>query len=272
MCTLSLILGQNSRHPLIVAANRDEASSRLADAPFIWTDRTPRLLAGRDQREGGTWMGLNEHGVFAGLTNLWDGVQPDPSRRSRGELVLEVLGSESLEAATGLFADRDPEEFNPFILVAADVHGRAFWTSTGIGLEVKAIPPGIHSFGNRLPDDPENEKLTRARNHLAHMWAEHGEPMEALGMMPHPGELADALQEALGHHYGDRSPAESLCVHTDSEFGTVSSTLLVIGEERPREGLYWYADGPPCTTRFEDHSDLLKELFSDPQDHPRGGA
>ncbi len=262
MCTLSLVLDQSSRHPLIVAANRDESSSRDADPPHIWSGRTPRLIAGRDQRAGGTWMGLNEHGIFAGLTNLWDGTEPDPGRRSRGEAVLDVLEASSLELAMEKSELWDAESFNPFILVVADFHGNGFWCSTGDGLHPRTLEPGIHSFGNRLPDHPENEKLVRARRDLARVWQEEGEPMEALGMMPHPGELADALERALGQHHGDRGPNESLCVHTEEGFGTVSATLLVIGEERPREGLLWYSDGPPCTTRFTDMSGLLGELFA----------
>lgn len=261
MCTLSLVLARSSRHPLIVAANRDESLSRPADPPHLWTERRPRLVAGRDQQAGGTWMGLNEHGVFAGLTNLWDGNPPDPSRRSRGELVLDILAARSLDEASERRAAWEAEAYNPFLLVAADYRGRAFWCATADGLQAHAIAPGIHSFGNRLPDDPENAKLERARRDLQRVWEEEGEPMEALGIMPHPGELGDALQHALGRHHGDRGPAESLCVHTERGFGTVSATLLVVGDERPREGLLWYADGPPCATPFHDYTRLLGELF-----------
>ena len=29
----------------------------------------PRILGGRDEVAGGTWLAVNEHGVVAGLTN-----------------------------------------------------------------------------------------------------------------------------------------------------------------------------------------------------------
>lgn len=262
MCTLSLILRQSSTYPLIVAANRDEAASRLADPPFVWEDRTPRVLAGRDQRAGGTWMGLNDRGVFVGLTNLWDGTQPDPERRSRGEAVLELLASETIESAWAKAGAWDAMSFNPFLMVAADLHGRGFWCSSARGIEPVEIGPGIHSFGNRLPDHPENQKLQRARADVVHVWEQEGAALEGLGMPQDPSDIAEALSRAMGRHHGERGPAESLCVHGEHDFGTVSSTILIVGEERPREGRLWYADGPPCNTRFKDRSVLLRELFS----------
>ena len=261
MCTLSLILRQSSLHPLIVAANRDEAPSRIADPPSVWQDRVPRLIAGRDQRAGGTWMGLNQHGIFAGLTNLWDGSVPDPERRSRGEAVLEVLSTASIEDAWALASAWDAERFNPFLLVAADLHGRAFWCAPGKEPTPQEIRPGIHSFGNRLPDHPENQKLERARADIERVWEHEGAAMEGLGIPQDPSDLAASLARALGRHHGERGPAESLCVHSDRDFGTVSATVLILGEERPSEGRMLYADGPPCATRFVDRSALLRELF-----------
>jgi hypothetical protein len=266
MCTLSLILRQSSQHSLIVAANRDESLSRPADPPFVWNDRRPRLIAGRDQRAGGTWMGLNQRGIFAGLTNLWDGSAPDPARRSRGEAVLELLGTESIEAAWSLAGAWDAASFNPFLLVAADLHGRAFWCAPSGGFAPREIGPGIHSFGNRPPDDPENQKLERARADVTRVWEDEGAVTEGLGFPHDPSDLALSLARALGRHHGERGPAESLCVHTDRDFGTVSSAVFILGEERPSEGRLWYADGPPCTTRFEDRSVLLRELFQDEAD------
>ena len=261
MCTLTLILRQSHRHPLIVAANRDESFARPADPPHLWAERAPRMVAGRDQQAGGTWNGLNEHGLFAGLTNLWDGSEADPQKRSRGEAVVELLEASTLEEAREKVGAWDIDTFNPFLLVAADLFGNAFWCSSGDALRIHEIEAGVHSFGNHLPGHPDNEKLVRARNDVVRVWEDEGAPMEGLGMLQHPADLASGLGRALAGHHGSRGPEESLCVHTEKGFGTVSSTIMILGEERPREGLIWYADGPPCTTNFEDHTNLLSELF-----------
>jgi hypothetical protein len=56
----------------------------------------------------------------------------------------------------------------------------------------------------------------------------------------------------------DERPNAGNCVHLDT-FGTRSSCIVRVpdGTGLPR---VWVADGPPCTTRYEEASDL----WSDP--------
>jgi uncharacterized protein with NRDE domain len=218
---------------------------------MLWEDRRPALVAGRDPRAGGTWMGLNARGVFCGLTNLWDGSVPDPSRRSRGEAVLEILACVSLPEAARVVDGWETGTFNPFVLVAADVEGRGFWTASP-GLRPKDLPAGLHSFGNHLPQTSGDAKPARTR-------AVMERALERAGDDPADEGLAAALATALGTHHGDRRPAESLCVHTDGDFGTVSSQILLAGPDLARARL-WHAPGPPCTTAFVDLSLLLQRL------------
>ncbi|KXS15592.1 DUF833-domain-containing protein [Gonapodya prolifera JEL478] len=59
----------HSSYPLILCSNRDEFFARpTADASY-WTDY-PHILAGRDLKAGGTWLGVSKQtGRFAVLTN-----------------------------------------------------------------------------------------------------------------------------------------------------------------------------------------------------------
>jgi len=71
---MCLILFSWKAHPdyeLIVAANRDEWRDRPT-APAQWWDDAPDLLAGRDLKAGGTWMGITRNGRFAAITNFRD--------------------------------------------------------------------------------------------------------------------------------------------------------------------------------------------------------
>src|SRR5206468_12767125 len=104
--------------PLVVAANRDERLDRPAAAPFLWSG-SPRFIAPRDELAGGTWLGLNEHGLFVGLTNR-AGAAPDPTRRSRGLLVTDALGAASAAELAARIALLDPRAHSPFLLVWAD--------------------------------------------------------------------------------------------------------------------------------------------------------
>jgi uncharacterized protein with NRDE domain len=61
-----LILFAYRSHPeyrLILAANRDEFYDRPTQGAEFW-DEAPEILAGRDLKAGGTWMGITKTGWF----------------------------------------------------------------------------------------------------------------------------------------------------------------------------------------------------------------
>ncbi|TML39468.1 MAG: NRDE family protein [Actinobacteria bacterium] len=67
MCLLVAISRDRDESPLIVAANRDELLDRPAVAMTVLQAHGPRILGGRDELAGGTWLAVNEAGVVAGL-------------------------------------------------------------------------------------------------------------------------------------------------------------------------------------------------------------
>src|SRR5437762_1704887 len=81
-----------------------------------------RLLGGRDDLAGGTWLAANEHGVVAGLTNR--PASRDPARRSRGELPLTLAADVSAEIAVdALVRDFRPLDYNPAWILVGDRSG-----------------------------------------------------------------------------------------------------------------------------------------------------
>lgn len=230
----------------MVAANRDEFRDRPAEGPAIHAHRTAggagapgRILAPRDRRAGGTWLGLNASGLFAAVTNRRC-EEPDPRRRSRGWLVLDALE----EATAGAAADRlerlPPEAYNPFNLFVADSETAHLITYADRTLRVD-LAPGAHVIGNAHPMDEASPKLERLRRDVAQVVA--GE-----------ASLLDRLAGVCRAHVpGD--PLRSTCVHAD-EYGTCSSTLLRLGAEPALR----YAPGPPCETRYRDLTPLLDDM------------
>src|SRR3981081_2533110 len=93
MCTLVL---RRSKGLVAVSAHRHEPLSRPASGPRV----EGGVLAPRDETAHGTWLGLNRHGLFVGITNR-TGALLDPLRRSRGLLVRDALEATSARALHG---------------------------------------------------------------------------------------------------------------------------------------------------------------------------
>ncbi len=92
VCLLTILFSVHPEAPVVVAGNRDERYARPAKPLQALQPAAPRVLGGLDVLAGGTWLAVDEHGVFAGLTNRPAAGGRDPSRRSRGELPLLLAG------------------------------------------------------------------------------------------------------------------------------------------------------------------------------------
>jgi len=71
MCLILFAYKVHPSYNLILAANRDEFYERPSAPAEFWED-APQVLAGRDLKEGGTWIGIDRAGKFAAITNYRD--------------------------------------------------------------------------------------------------------------------------------------------------------------------------------------------------------
>jgi uncharacterized protein with NRDE domain len=230
--------------PLIVGANRDELLDRPSTAVTVLDAGPPRVVGGRDELSGGTWLAVNEHGVCAGLTNQPLGEAKDPSKRSRGALPLELARhATAADAAEALLAAFRPDDYNGSWLLVGDRSSLYFIDFTGSddGTAV-ALPPGFHVLENRaLGETSPKVDLVRA----------------ALDVAPDGDEVAETFRRILADHRnpeGEERPNAANCVHLES-FGTRSSCIVRVpaGTAMPH---LWVADGSPCTTAYEDVDSL----------------
>jgi len=237
VCTHAVALQPGARWPLVAAANRDERLGRPAEG---WALRDgaggARWAAPRDAHAGGTWIGVGPGGLLAAITNFHAGPGgPDPSRRSRGELVPLALEQPGLDAARAALARRPASLYNPFHLLVADRERAFLWWFDGEADGVAELGPGLHVVTERSPWGrcPRGQSV-RAR------W-----PVE-----PGPARL----RELLADH---ADPAT--CIHLDPVYGTRSAAVLRIAAT-PGHSELLAADGPPCTAPLEDRSALLARL------------
>lgn len=247
MCTLIVLDRVVPEFPLIAASNRDEYLSRPAAPPARiepGDEEGARFIAPRDLEAGGSWMGVNDHGLFVGLTNRPSEAKA-PGRRSRGMLVLDALRHEGAGQARTEASGLEPGAYNPFNLYFAD--GReSFVVEYGErGPRTRVLEPGLHVLCNRDLDDRGVPKIDRIHKTL-----------RDLDLAAPIGELFRALGLVLASHEADAPPLDRVCVHT-SGYGTRSSSIVALGKDRWR---YWYADGPPCETRYQNLTALLDSL------------
>src|ERR1700683_1267947 len=133
----------------MIAANRDEQRARPAVTMTVLQDHDPRVLGGRDELAGGTWLAVNEHGVVAGLTNQPTGAR-DPAKRSRGELPLTFAAyPDAKTAVTEVCARLDPAAYNPCWMLVGDRQALfSVDVSGGHRARVERLPAGRYVLEN----------------------------------------------------------------------------------------------------------------------------
>jgi uncharacterized protein with NRDE domain len=187
MCLILIAYRTHPRYDLLVAANRDEFHDRPT-APLAFWDDSPQVLAGRDLKEGGTWLGITRAGRFAALTNYRDPSRVLPNAPSRGRLVSDYLqGAESAHHYLDRLMAR-ADGYNGFNLLLGDAEGLYYCSNRAGG--VRALPPGLYGLSNHLLDTPW-PKLERGRRALGRL-LDHG---------------SDPTPEALLDMLADRTPA-----------------------------------------------------------------
>jgi uncharacterized protein with NRDE domain len=237
--------------PLVIAANRDEQYERPSAAPAI-LETIPKVIAGRDLRAGGTWLGVNDAGLAAGILNRHLNGQNSlaADARSRGLLCMGLLGCRSAaEAANFVSAER--ARYNPFTLLFADRHD-AFTAFNAKGkIITQKLSSGLHVFSSAAEFDLHSAKAERAYRLF------DGETITARIGNGRFDEAVAALQGVLSDHTlgpGSDNPGDAICVHRESS-GTVSSSVIFQDRSRSRFVTY-YCAGAPCRNPFGAALDL----------------
>jgi hypothetical protein len=231
LCTVVILRRPDHDWPLILGANRDEMRDRAWLPPARhWPDR-PEVVAGRDEAAGGSWLGLNDHGVVAAILNRPGTLGRAPFTRSRGELVLEALDHADAADAVAALGELDPTAYRAFNMMVADSRD-AFWIrALGAALprkvKVTPVPEGLSMLtAHDLNDD------TSARQRA--QWPRFG---AAPPPDPAAGDFAawEALladETAVG---GNQEAAMRFM--TERGFGTTSSAILAL----PKPGVERHA-------------------------------
>jgi len=227
MCLVLLWYGAHPHADLILAGNRDEAYRRPSAPPALIAG-DPRIWAGRDLEAGGTWMGRNEYGLVAAITNRHGSRRAvPPDVRSRGEIVMEVLRRRTAEQASRWVSSLPAARYRAFNLLFGSVDAFYYYASEE-NVPPRLLVPGFHALSNSTLDDVSWPKVARS-----HRFAEE-----------HARTESEALVSALQDFLRDRTPPDRAApASLDEEvhgalgavfidtpgYGTVSSSIITLG-------------------------------------------
>jgi uncharacterized protein with NRDE domain len=272
VCLLIALFGVVPSAPLIVAANRDERYDRPAVAITTLREAQPRILGGRDEVAGGTWLAVNEFGVVAGLTNVPSPQGRDTTKRSRGELPVALAAHQDAAAAVAwIRATVDPPDYNPCWLLVGDRESLFYVDLTGGRRPVaRRLTAGSYVLEN-APLLPRSAKAA----HVAELMAAAGvgrETVDGVGAGGAAGATgaisaggaagAGAVREGLATVLRDHSPVpggtlpgglSAACVHGNG-YGTRSAMIVMVRTTGPPQ--VHVADGPSCQAPLVDAGEL----------------
>lgn len=227
MCLILVAYRVRQDMPLVVAANRDEFYARPTASAHFWHGPS-RMLAGKDLEAGGTWLGVNESGRFAAVTNVGEPPPAEP-KATRGALVQDFLNEDV--GCEDYVAGITGERYRGYNLLLWDGE-QLLYTSNRAPTRV--LKPGYYGLANASLDE-DRHKVDRGRAALqqcVEQTADGGADALTLRLTQ---LLADREPpaESEGREIPGRSAAELLamgaCFITGSDYGTRASSAVTVG-------------------------------------------
>jgi hypothetical protein len=249
MCLLIVLRGRFASHPIVVASNRDERTDRKASPPGLFVGHRHRMISPRDRQAGGTWLAVNDRGLFAGLTNIAD-VPAPAGATSRGELPHLALDEDDLAAAVAaVTAAAQKRAFAGFQLVLCDGARTVLLRHARHGLQRTDWPePLLVASNEHAPGSLVLPGLDAALAHAAS-----------------PAQLVDRLRPLLRDRGG---PGRHAVLKRGDGYGTVSSALIAVPARDPAALVWLHAPGPPDVTEYRDYGNLGRRLLPESEPLP----
>jgi len=241
--------------PILVAANREEFFARETQYPKIQPG-SPRVLCGIDRQAGGTWLGVNQYGLFVAVTNRSKGMVPLEAR-SRGLLCRDLLELRTArDAAEHARKELESRCYAGANYVCADAKFAAV-VYGGHRVKVVELTPGLHTLSNGDLNDAKDERHQVVRRMLT----------------LHTLDSAVTFLAVASRAFSRKPDGEGRwgVVLVGSEYGTVSSTLVSL-PRKIQHAVFQYCDGPPSDRPYEDLSALLRQVLSASRNRKAAGC
>jgi len=239
MCSIIIIRKKGS---FLLATNRDELLDRPSEGPKIRKGKRLKNFSPKDSLKGGTWLGINEVGLFVGITNRFI-PQINKSLKSRGELPQLALDAQTPSEALSLFQALNPSEYNPFHLVFANKQEAFVLWSDGHQFHQEDLEEGHHIITESSFGAAENKRASHFEKRLREILIKDNVPLK---------EFKDLMGEKVEpSFYG---PCISI---PEKNYGTKSSFVFKITSfEKNNE--FYYNDNPPDRGEWVNFKEILQ--------------
>jgi uncharacterized protein with NRDE domain len=229
MCLLAFAWQVHPEYPLVLVANRDEFYARPALAARFWED-APQVLAGRDEKEGGTWLGVTRSGRWAALTNYRE-PNPPAGILSRGHLVANFLRGDSEPLAYLQQIAEHADDYSGFNLLVGDRQQAAVLSNRGTAPQLLAA--GLYGLSNHLLDSPW-PKTQRLKTGLCDMMNQPSIDIDlALHLLTDQTQPLDEELPITGVSVEWERMLATAFIKLPM-YGTRASSVLLLGQERAR--------------------------------------
>lgn len=225
MCVIYIAFGQHPDHPLIMLANRDEYYARPSLAAAFWDD-FPEIYAGRDLVGGGTWLGVNNNGRIAAVTNYRDPNAP-AGIVSRGQLVADYLRSNENPRDYLEKVMQSGSSYSGFNLIVGEISSRCekLFCYSNRGEAIIELRKGIYGLSNHLLDTPW-PKVEKGKERLRNLMGTGAADDEQLFEILADETLADDAElPSTGIPLEAEKAISAVFIRTPY-YGTRSSTLV----------------------------------------------
>lgn len=265
MCLLVIAWKVHPRYRLVLAGNRDEFHDRPS-APLSWWQDDPRILAPRDLKANGTWLGVARSGRFGVVTNFRDLQAPSEGAPSRGNLVPRFLtGATSPKEFLDDLRGAAPRYSGFNLLVGGP---RALYYFSNRGGTPQVLASGIYGIANHLLDTPW-PKLARTRARLERLITQPELQADELFAMLADREVApdEQLPSTGLPLFWERAVSAPFVVN--ERYGSRSSHVLLVernGRTILHERRFDPAGVQTGASRFEFKSADIPEVWFEAED------
>lgn len=250
MCILLVAHECHPDYSLVLAANRDEGYDRPAAPAAFWAE-SPHILAGRDLREGGTWLGVTRTGRWAALTNFREPGVRSADAPSRGGLVARFLRGREDPARFLHGLAGEVSRYNGFSLFCGAGGEMAFLSNRGS--PPRLLVPGLYGLSNGPLEAPwPKVELGRAGLGKLLQGAPPLDEEAVFALLADTSRPDDSELPDTGFGLDVERALSPIFVATE-RYGTRCSTLLVVdraGEVLFRERTHGPGAGDERVQRF----------------------